>query len=284
MVFGESAAGSGAIRKCKEVKGRSAEQEAYRLARLREVMRRPRSEQWKANQRAGVRKAVLLGKYQGKRSAASIEAGAAKLRGRKRPPEVVAKVAEANRGKNLFRKHSAAVKERVSEGLKAYWANLDSSERARRVAHIVGVAKANRGRKPDPAQGLIHSLKMWGRPRDPDAAQRAARTMRGRAQRAERTRKGQTHHHSRRAQLKSPDGKLFQVINITDFVRSHLELFAPEDIVWKRLTKKSNPHGLGSERCRASHGLLQLFCTNPKHRRSSWKGWTTTEEEVGRND
>jgi hypothetical protein len=238
------------------------ESNAYRLERLREVMRRPRSQE--ANQKAGVRKAALLGKLSRKRSPEEIERGAAKLRGKKRPAEVVAKVALANRGKNLFRKVTSEHRAALSQAIKESWKRRSPQERER----IRQLGLSNRDRKRDPIQGLIHSAKMWGRKRDHEAVEKAAAKMRGRPQTALVTRKGETNKRSQEGVLRSPENITYPFRNITQFVRDNPQLFAPEDLVWKK--------DRSSDVCRASRGLQALFAR--KFVRASWKGWTRVSQ------
>ena len=71
--------------------------------------------------------------------------------------------------------------------------------------------------------------------------------------------KGEGHWHARYWELLSPDRITYRFINISEFIRTHEHLFAPEDLVWKK------------HQCRASKGLRQLFQT--KRAPLSWKGW-----------
>jgi hypothetical protein len=63
--------------------------------------------------------------------------------------------------------------------------------------------------------------------------------------------------------LRAPDGVIWRGRNLYEFVRTHPQLFAPEDREWKRAG------GTGNERCRATTGLAKL-----RHQWPVWKGWT----------
>ena len=62
--------------------------------------------------------------------------------------------------------------------------------------------------------------------------------------------------------LRSPDNLQFSFRNLSEFVRTHTELFDDADLIWKRT-------GL----CRAVQGISSISpaCLRPK---LSWKGWT----------
>ena len=229
-------------------------------------MARPRSPEWLARQREGVRRAAREGKYSHPRDPESVEKTAAKLRGKPRPPEVVEKISRANLGKNLFRKRSPETLAKMSAAIKESWKQRPLEQRER----IRQIGLANRGKKPDPIQGKIHSIKMWGRKRDPEIVAIVAGKMRGRPQTAELTKKGATHVCSSEGFLRSPDNVVYAFRNLTQFVRDHEELFLPEDVVWKKTGKRKS-----REQCRASKGLQALFAR--KFIRSSWKGWVKCE-------
>lgn len=72
------------------------------------------------------------------------------------------------------------------------------------------------------------------------------------------------HHRSLHAVVKSPSGKLYEVINLCKFVREHTELFLPEDVVWTAKNRTGT-----SFACRATSGLRAVI--NGQLR--SWKDW-----------
>jgi hypothetical protein len=212
----------------------------------------------------------MLGIKPKPRTRESIEKGAAKLRGRKRPPEVVEKVARSNLGKNLFRKHSQETRRKVSEALKARWAKLSPEEQARQSERIRQIGWANRGKKQDPDQSLIHSVKLWGRKAKPAQVEARVKSMRGRPQKALLTKKGPTNKKSMRGAIRSPDNVVYEFGNLLDWVRNHEHIFKPEDVQWR-----SKPRGtrMATPTCRAYKGLMNLF-GHGKHVNGSWKGWT----------
>ncbi len=75
------------------------------------------------------------------------------------------------------------------------------------------------------------------------------------------TAKGPDHIFAADFALRDPEGEVWTGRNIIDFVRAHLELFDPADLVWK------------AGHCRASKGLSKLRPTlvAPK---PGWKEWT----------
>lgn len=79
------------------------------------------------------------------------------------------------------------------------------------------------------------------------------------------TRRGPQHHTGRDWHLRAPDGRQYSFRNLSHFVRSHPDLFAPEDIL---------ETGRGGSN--ATAGLRALRPT-PRCRALSWKGWTWAE-------
>jgi len=243
---------------------RSLEAETYRIARLREVMKaKPRSEEWRARISTGVRKAIAEGRMSTARSRESIEKGAAKLRGKRRPAEVVKKVRAANLGK----KRSEQIRARASVAMRARlatgWKRILSPEARAELGRKI--SEARRGKRIPEAQRRHHSLVMRGRKADPEAVEARALAMRGRPQKALATRKGPSNKGSLVGILRSPNNELYPFRNLTDFVRTHEELFLPQDVQW---TKKGS-----SDTCRAAKGLINLFGRG-KHVNGTWKGWT----------
>jgi hypothetical protein len=77
--------------------------------------------------------------------------------------------------------------------------------------------------------------------------------------------KGPQHHKSIVCELRSPTGIVWYVKNVRHFIRTHPELFNPEDLI-------INKYKDGSVRCKAISGLAKLTArTRPA---GSWKGWT----------
>ncbi len=84
--------------------------------------------------------------------------------------------------------------------------------------------------------------------------------------------KGPMHYRARHFEVMSPDRKIYKVDNVSNFVRTHTELFLPEDTSWK-----SRPPA--GESCNAVHGLLTLVAPGYDYKykrprcRGTWKGW-----------
>lgn len=72
--------------------------------------------------------------------------------------------------------------------------------------------------------------------------------------------------HAKRWQLIAPDGTVYIVVNLYEFVRQNTHLFAEADVEWKRTGGK---RGTGGEWCNATAGLLNIKAGRAK----SWKGW-----------
>lgn len=77
--------------------------------------------------------------------------------------------------------------------------------------------------------------------------------------------KGPQHHAAIVCELRSPTNVVWYVKNVRHFVRTHPELFDPEDLIIKKYKS-------GASNCNAVAGFLSL--TAIKRPRGSWKGWT----------
>ncbi len=87
------------------------------------------------------------------------------------------------------------------------------------------------------------------------------------------TQKDERNHSAIDWSLRSPEGESYQFRNLAHFVRTHSELFAPDDL----LPHPSRPTSLI---CRAVVGLGQLHPGRKMKRKpQSWKGWTWTNAE-----
>jgi hypothetical protein len=101
------------------------------------------------------------------------------------------------------------------------------------------------------------------------------------AQTKDAVRLGPTNKASLKVALMSPDGEVYDVCNVTHFVRTHGYLFNDSDIAWAPFEKSSRVDAVGKRpscavgklRCRASVGLL---CVARGSRRT-WKGWRKAE-------
>ena len=79
--------------------------------------------------------------------------------------------------------------------------------------------------------------------------------------------------------IKSPEGKTYTGLNITDFVRENEHLFPASKVVWVPTNKKSKvplrgyrpSHAKGCLRCKASAGLQAVV----RGVNGSWFGWTS---------
>lgn len=104
----------------------------------------------------------------------------------------------------------------------------------------------------------------------PACRQAAAEKMTGREQTAPLTAKGPGHVTAVDYRLRDPDGSFYEGRNISDFVRTHPDLFDPNDVDWYQ----TNPEKPIHTTCRATKGLHNLYGVS-KYVRHSWKGWTT---------
>jgi hypothetical protein len=241
---------------------RTPEQEAYRLQRLREALAKPRSKEWKERQGAGIRKAYAEGRMPA-RTRESIERGAAKLRGRQRPREIVEKIRAKNLGIKRTPAQCQAQSERVRRGLaEGKYRLTDPAAIARRNAKI---GQANKGHVVSLEQRREHSRKMRNRKQPAEFVEKRAAPLRGRPQRALLTKKGPTHWGAMIGAVRSPENIVYEFRNLTHFVREHPHLFNPDDVMWRK--RGSN------ETCRAAKGLINLFGKG-KVVNGSWKGWT----------
>lgn len=81
--------------------------------------------------------------------------------------------------------------------------------------------------------------------------------------------KGAKHHAAAHFEVRSPKNVVWRVQNIKCFVRTHPELFDPEDVIWKRTPS-------GCVYCKATGGFGSL--RSRKDPRGSWKGWTLVSD------
>lgn len=124
---------------------------------------------------------------------------------------------------------------------------------------------------------LPHLLRGQKTSAQPQFRKQASDKMRDRPQTALLTAKGPAHARSRIYRLRSPDGVVYLGRNIRDFVRTHEELFDPQDVIWrkKKWGKPSKVTGVRRqfESCNAAKGLGALYGESESVR-LSWKGWT----------
>ena len=78
--------------------------------------------------------------------------------------------------------------------------------------------------------------------------------------------KSESNIHAKEWVLIAPDGQVYRVRNLYNFVRENTHLFAPVDTIWKR---RGGKRGTGGEYCNATAGLANIKGGKAK----SWKGW-----------
>ncbi|WP_061799500.1 MucR family transcriptional regulator [Serratia ficaria] len=79
--------------------------------------------------------------------------------------------------------------------------------------------------------------------------------------------------HAKKWTLVSPDGEVYRVVNLHNFIRENTELFNPEDVVWKLNGEEAEE---GSRLwCRASQGIRSIKQRSVE----SWKGWKLLNPE-----
>jgi hypothetical protein len=241
--------------------------EAFRLERLREVMRQPRSEAWKQNQAAGIRRAIADGRlkinWKALRRAQRISAErrrgkrfslehrqhiSASLKGKKFPPDRVARMRERGKGT------------RFPDACYTPEAKAKSIETRRRNGTLMPSRKVmekawatSRGRKQSEREIKRRQRANTGKVRDPSTQPHCA--------------KCPEHINARTGALRSPDNFVYPFRNLVHFVRTHEYLFCPDDVMWS--ASPSRPRQLT---CRASKGLAGLY--EKRFPRGSWKGWT----------
>ncbi len=106
-----------------------------------------------------------------------------------------------------------------------------------------------------------------GRKRSFSEIQKTSMTMCGRPQVANKTKKGITHHKSACFTVRSPDGEVFNIRNILQFIRDHENLFEQSDIEPK--IQQIGIRGSGIS-CNAAKRLSGIHT----HIEPQWKGWT----------
>jgi hypothetical protein len=245
---------------------RSAEQEAYRISRVQASLKgHPPTELQRKARAEGLRKAWAEGRIKPNSTPQSIKKTADKLRGRKRPADVIARIAKSNTGKKRTPEQIEAFRQIQIAGRAAgkYKSSPEGAER-RRLAAIA----AHLGIPRTEEQKRRHSDIMRGRKAKPEHVEKRIAPMIGREQKAILTAKGPTNHGSIEGVLRDAKGRIWHFRNLTHFVRTHQELFDPNDLVMR-------PVGRGRRQlyCNAAKRLLQLF-KNGKNTLATWKGWT----------
>lgn len=134
-------------------------------------------------------------------------------------------------------------------------------------SRLIGARKTQATRAARKAAGRIYTTKgsagkLRGRKWSPEIIEKRAAALRGVPKTAPRQAKGAYHHKAIHGQLRSAENKTYSFHNMSEFVRTHEHLFAPEDIQWN-----------ARRHCLALKGLLSLTGKGD-HVRGSWKGWT----------
>jgi hypothetical protein len=234
---------------------------------------KPATKEQREARAAGLRKAWAEGRIKIIRTPEQIEKTASKLRGRKRPPEVVAKVRAANIGKKRTPEQIEAFSKLVKTGYAEgkYRPSKEGAER-KRIASIA----FHTGRKHSEEQIRKQAEAMRGRKYSPEIVEKRVVKMRGREQKAPLTARGPTNKQSREGALRDPNGRIWWYRNLTHFVRTHEELFSPDDVAWVP-TRRGGLH----LRCRAQKGLTNLYGRG-KSTAGQWKGWTIADSTIER--
>ena len=253
---------------------RTPEQEAYRISRVQAALKgHPPTEVQRKARADGLRKAWAEGRIKPSSTPESAAKTAAKLRGRKRPQELIDRIRLKNIGKKRTPEVVAAMSQRVIAGYAAGKYRVSTEKLKERNRKI---SEANKGRKQSWAQRRRHSEAMTGRHWNPDVVESRAAPMRNRPQTAEATKSGPTNVNSLEGALRDAFGRIWRFRNLSHFVRTHAELFEADDLIEKQL-RPTKPY----KSCNAIKRLLALFgrgkCTP-----GTWKGWTVVSEtELG---
>ena len=113
--------------------------------------------------------------------------------------------------------------------------------------------------------------------RSPERREQLRKRMTGRVMHTEKTRRGSARHcRALHFTVKSPAGVSYRVDNLAEFVRTHSDLFLPEDV-------KNGMSGRAGYHSRATRGLGSLRVVVGT--KLSWKGWTLAFgclDELGR--
>lgn len=238
----------------------SPEAEAYRIRRVQEALKgKPATEAQRTARAEGLRRAWAEGRIKPSVTPESIEKTAAKLRGRKRPPELMERIRQANIGKTRSPEVREAFRKRVIEGRKNGKYQLSDAARERMRD---AVSRANKGREPTEDHRRKISEANKGRKCSESEIEARSAAMRGRPQTAELTAKGPRHVCARAGTIRNAQNVEYSFRNLTHFIREHPHLFDPLDVAWT-----------DNGRCNAQKRLLGLFGKG-KVVPGSWKGWT----------
>lgn len=146
---------------------------------------------------------------------------------------------------------------------------LESGWEVPKESRMAGARKSKETRLARKAAGKVYTSrgsagKLKGYKWSPEVVEKRVEPMRGRPQIKPINAKGHSNKFAISGILRSPDNVTYRFQNMTQFVRDHLDLFAPEDVVW---------YGKHLGHCRALKGLLMLTARG-NNTRGSWHGWT----------
>lgn len=154
-----------------------------------------------------------------------------------------------------------------SEASRLAWEKLSPEQREERCRRIREGIRARGPRRRTPEQNAHHSAIMTGRKQTAERVEQRSAQMRGRPMTSDNSRRGPDRHNGLRGVLIDPRGVRWEFRNLTEFVRTHEDLFSSEDVVWQH-----NNGQRCSFICRAYKGLGALFCPS-NTTLHSWKGW-----------
>lgn len=169
------------------------------------------------------------------------------LKGRIFSPEHKEKIRLAKLGKKL----SPAHKEKMSLARLGKKHSPETIEKMR-------LARLGKKLSPERVQNI--RLANFGRKHTPETKEKMRLALLGKPCTSPKSAKGPQHFRSVACEFRSPTNVVWYVKNISHFIRTHPELFNPEDLIIKKY------------KSRALAGLLSL--TARKRPNGSWKGWT----------
>ena len=190
-------------------------------------------------------------------------------KGKKHTPETKEKIRLAKLGKKLTAEHIEKLR-LAKLGKKfspEHLHNLRLANCGRKFSPetIEKMRLAKLGKKFSPAHIYNLRLANFGRKLSPEAREKIRLAHSGRTCTEPKRAKGPQHCGSIVCELRSSTNVVWYVKNVRHFVRTHPELFNPEDLIMKKYKS-------GSSNCNAVAGLLSL--TAIKRPVGSWKGWT----------
>lgn len=92
------------------------------------------------------------------------------------------------------------------------------------------------------------------------------------AQKSPKAGKSATNIHAKKWTVVAPDGTIYKITNLYQFVRDNAHLFLAGDVAWKRVGGK---RGTGGEYCNAVAGLYNVANGTSQ----AWKGWTIKRDD-----